>query len=124
MIETGLGERFEPLFTSREYTRRIIDACCGVDSRTPLTSEQTELLFSRLRLQFWLAADKGEGRIGQTRFGGTPDLPEGASWPMRAAMPERARAAAASGYADTRSLMQKELEEIIQSLRILPGDTP
>lgn len=90
------GERLEPLFTSREDARRIIDTYCGTNSKAPLRPEQANLLISRLRPQLWIAAADGEGEVGATRFGGAPDMREGASWPMRAAMPDLAKSAAGS----------------------------
>lgn len=91
----GKGERKKPLFLSEEDARTIIHDHCVEGWDDPLLPAQINLIVSRLRPQLWLAAADGAGEIGATRFGGAPDMPHGASWPMRAAMPDRARSAAA-----------------------------
>jgi hypothetical protein len=90
------GNRAEPLFLSEADAREVMRDHCmrGVDH--PMSSKQMDLLVSRLRPQFWLAPRKdGGGGPGETRVGGTPDLPKGAAWPMRA-IPANAREMAAS----------------------------
>jgi hypothetical protein len=83
------GSRIEPLFLSNADARQVMwDYCMGgVDH--PLNTKQVDFLVSRLRPQLWLAPRKdGGGGPGETRFGGSPDLPQGAAWPMRPVAPE------------------------------------
>jgi len=91
----GKGERKTPLFLSEEDARTIIHDHCVEGWDDPLLPAQINLIVSKLRPQLWLAAADGEAEIGATRFGGAPDMPHGASWPKRAAMPDRAKSAAA-----------------------------
>lgn len=88
------GKRAEPLFLSQADARTIIQDYCVEAWDDPLSTQQVDLLISALRAQFWISAKDGEGEIGATRLGGTPDLPRQMSWPIRAAMPEYAKLAA------------------------------
>jgi hypothetical protein len=90
------GDRREPLFLSEADARAIIRDAGGADS---LGVAQIDLILSRLRPQFWIAP-RTEADNGGTRLGGAPDLPKGTAWPMRPAMPERAKKAAAERFSD------------------------
>jgi hypothetical protein len=53
-------------------------------SESPLTAVEIEQILSHLAPQLWIAPGHGlTERAGGTRFGGAPDLPRGAAWPMR-----------------------------------------
>lgn len=50
----------------------------------PVTRTEFERILSHLAPQFWIGRAAGDdARLGGTRFGGAPDLPQGTAWPMR-----------------------------------------
>ena len=50
----------------------------------PLTTTEIEQILAHLAPQLWIAPGDGPAeQEGATRFGGAPDLPRGADWPMR-----------------------------------------
>lgn len=87
------GDRREPLFLSEADVRDVLQAYGTTASYEPLAAQHVELLLTCLQKQLWLAPAEGQGGLGSTRTGGTPDMASSASWPLRAAMPERAQAA-------------------------------
>lgn len=83
------------MFESRDHAREVIRQF-GVDEAEdePMSAAEIELLLANLVPQFWIAPSEGSAaRPGTTRFGGAPDLAAGASWPIRPAPPDAARAA-------------------------------
>ncbi len=83
------------MFKSREHARQIIhQIAVGEADDEPLPADRIEVLLDGLVPQFWIAReDEAEPRAGTTRFGGAPDLPPGAPWPIRMAPPDAERAA-------------------------------
>jgi Domain of unknown function (DUF1963) len=81
------GGRTEPLFQSEADAREVMREHCMQGADIPMTAQQVDMVASRLRPQFWLAwrKDADTGGPGETRFGGTPDLPNGITWPIRPA---------------------------------------
>ena len=50
----------------------------------PVTLAEVERLLSHLAPQLWLGPAEGDDtRLGCTRLGGGPDLPQGTAWPLR-----------------------------------------
>jgi hypothetical protein len=78
------GTRIEPLFLSEADARHVMRDYCMRDVENPLNAKQLNFLISRLQRQLWLTRRKdGGGGLGETRLGGTPDLPKGMPWPIR-----------------------------------------
>jgi Domain of unknown function (DUF1963) len=95
MADDRLGKRMEPLFLSEADARAVMRDHCMRDIDAPMTGKQVEFLVSRLKPQLWLAPRKdGGGGLGETRFGGAPDLPQGAAWPLRPVAPDAGKKAA------------------------------
>ncbi|WP_166652317.1 DUF1963 domain-containing protein [Enterovirga rhinocerotis] len=90
------GKRREPLFLSDDDARRIIRDYSVVDGKPLLDDDQIAVLVSRLSEQIWLDASSGDAPPGASRLGGAPDLPKGEAWPVRPALPDLAREAAAT----------------------------
>lgn len=77
------------MFKDEADARAIIKRYCIDEADTPIKRGDVDLLVSRLRPQFWIelrkkAADSSQFR---THFGGTPEMPDGATWPIRLAAP-------------------------------------
>ena len=84
MNDKKRGSRLEPLFLSEADAREVMREHCMQGVNFPISTKQVDFLVSRLRPQFWLAHHKdGVAGLGETRFGGAPDLPKGMAWPIR-----------------------------------------
>jgi uncharacterized protein YwqG len=81
--KTGADRTF-PMFKDEADARALIKQYCVDEAATPLKVAEMELVMARLRPQFWIAQslDAG-GPRWRTHFGGAPELPKGAAWPLR-----------------------------------------
>ncbi len=87
------GGRLEPLFLSEADARAVMREHCMRDVNFPMSAKQMDFLISRLRPQLWLTHHRDGGWLGETRLGGAPDLPKGATWPMRPVPPDAGKKA-------------------------------
>jgi Domain of unknown function (DUF1963) len=80
---TGAKRTF-PMFTDEADARAVIKTYCNDDADTPIGTSDADLIVSRLKPQFWIEpAPSHAAPKFRTHFGGAPELPKGAAWPMR-----------------------------------------
>jgi len=79
------------MFRDIDDARAVIRTIAVDEADTPLSDGQQKLLLDRLIAQFWITPSDEPARPGATRFGGAPDVPAAASWPMRPVPSELAK---------------------------------
>jgi uncharacterized protein YwqG len=76
--------RATPLFSDEADARAVFKRYCIDEADDPISLADVELLIARLRPYIWIEARKtSEVSKYKTHFGGAPELPPGASWPLR-----------------------------------------
>jgi len=77
------------MFQDIDDARAVIRQIAVDEADRPMTDTQVKTLLDGLIPQFWIAPDKrSPDARGATRFGGAPDLPKGATWPLRPIPPD------------------------------------
>jgi uncharacterized protein YwqG len=78
------AQRTFPMFKDQADAHAVIKQYCIDEAEEPISAAHADLLASRLKPQFWIAPQPAAG-VPQflSHFGGAPDLPKGASWPLR-----------------------------------------
>jgi uncharacterized protein YwqG len=72
------------MFKDEADARAVIKQYCTRERGIPIKSAQTELIISRLLPQFWIEpVSDTAASTWRTHFGGAPELPMGAAWPLR-----------------------------------------
>jgi uncharacterized protein YwqG len=72
------------MFKNEADARAIIQQYCIEEAGMLVTPADIELIMSRLRPQFWIApVSDASTAMGRTHFGGAPEMPKGATWPLR-----------------------------------------
>jgi hypothetical protein len=72
------------MFTDEADARAVIKQYCAKTTSLPNSPASVELIVSRLRPQFWIEPVANASLpAGRTHFGGAPELPKGATWPLR-----------------------------------------
>lgn len=90
------------MFKDEADARAVIARYCAGERGRALNAAQTELIISRLRPQFWIEPVSGTAiSMGRTHFGGAPELPKGAEWPLRPIPADSGRRAAEFSKHDT-----------------------